>query len=263
MRSLAFVCLIGWLCCGCALVQPWQGAPSNDGEPKPLRVALPLTPSPPSPTPEATAVEPLSRGALWAHWNALRGDPYALDSVERRLEPGEKVTCDPKAMLRYTGTHLRYAGPLLVSAPFKERLARFEAVAASVAREVYGREPRRIRHFGAYSCRSTRNRKHVVSEHALGNAVDVVGFDFGPATKAAPLPDALPRALRGPFQISVARHWAADKGATAAVHARFLSELTERLREQPDIFRSMFGPGHGGHDDHLHLDVSPWRYVDL
>jgi hypothetical protein len=24
-----------------------------------------------------------------------------------------------------------------------------------------------------------------------------------------------------------------------------------------------FGPGHGGHDDQLHLDAAPWRYVDL
>jgi hypothetical protein len=25
----------------------------------------------------------------------------------------------------------------------------------------------------------------------------------------------------------------------------------------------MFGPGHIGHEDHLHFDVSPWRYIDL
>jgi hypothetical protein len=240
-------------------MEPWRGASASDGAPK-LTSMTSLTPALPQ---VETTAEPLSRAALWAQWNTLRGDAYALDHIERRLEPGEKVPCDPKAMVRYTGTHLRYAGPLLVSAHFKERLVRFEAVAASVAREIYGREPQRIRHFGAYSCRATRNRKHVVSEHALGNAVDVVGFDFGSATKATPLPDELPRALRHPFQVNVARHWATDKGGAAAIHARFLAELTARLREHPDIFRSMFGPGHGGHDDHLHLDASPWRYVDL
>jgi hypothetical protein len=244
-------------------MEPWRGASASDGAPKLAPTLAPITSLTPALPQAETTAEPLSRGALWAQWNAVRGDAYALDRVERRLQPGEKVTCDPKAMVRYTGTHLRYAGPLLVSEHFKERLARFEAVAASVAREVYGREPRRIRHFGAYSCRATRNRKHVVSEHALGNAVDVVGFDFGPAAKATPLHDELPRALRHPFQVSVARHWTADKGAAAVIHARFLSELTARLREHPDIFRSMFGPGHGGHDDHLHLDASPWRYVDL
>jgi hypothetical protein len=165
-------------------------------------------------------------------------------------------------MVRYSGTHLRYAGPLLVSEPFQQRLARFEAIAAEVAREVYGREPRRIRHYGAFSCRSTRNRRHVVSEHALGNELDVVGFDFASATKAAPLPAGLPRALRGHFQVRIARHWSATS-ETGAIHARFLALLTERLRDRRDVFRSMFGPGHGGHDDHLHLDASPWRYVDL
>jgi hypothetical protein len=39
--------------------------------------------------------------------------------------------------------------------------------------------------------------------------------------------------------------------------------LTQRLRDRDDIFRCMFGPGHGGHDNHLHLDAAPWRYVDL
>jgi len=131
-----------------------------------------------------------------------------------------------------------------------------------VARETYGREPVRIRHYGAFSCRPTRNRSRLTSEHALGNALDLVGFDFGPATKAKPLPPGLPPALKSGFQVRVGKHWAATV-RTARVHAHFLAALTERLRARGDIFRSMFGPGHGGHDDHLHLDVSPWRYVDL
>jgi hypothetical protein len=205
-----------------------------------------------------------SRSSLLAAWNRLRGDAYSLDGIERWLQPGQRVSCDAGAMVSYRGKRLRYAGSLLVSEPFRERLERFEVLAAEVGREVYGREPRLIRHYGAYSCRSTRNRRHVVSEHALGNALDLVGFDFGAAKKAEVLPVGVPRSLRAPFQVSVARHWAGRaRGEAGAVHARFLERLTTRLRESPDIFRSMFGPGHGGHDDHLHLDVSPWRYVDL
>jgi hypothetical protein len=205
-----------------------------------------------------------SRSSLLAAWNRLRGDAYSLDRIERRLPPGQRVSCDAGAMVSYRGKRLRYAGSLLVSEPFLERLERFEVLAAEVGREVYGREPRLIRHYGAYSCRSTRNRRHVVSEHALGNALDLVGFDFGAAKKAELLPVGVPRSLRAPFQVSVARHWEGRaRGEAGAVHARFLERLTTRLRERPDIFRSMFGPGHGGHDDHLHLDVSPWRYVDL
>ncbi|HEY3496923.1 MAG TPA: extensin family protein, partial [Polyangiaceae bacterium] len=199
---------------------------------------------------------------LWARWNAFRGDEYELDSVERWMPEGERATCDRSALVSYPGTTIRYQGAVLVRPAFKERLARFESVVAEAAREIYGREPRRLRHYGAFSCRSTRNRSRLLSEHALGNALDVVGFDFGPATKATPLSPGLPPALKQSFQVRVARHWAAEAG-TSATHARFLRLVTERLRERDDIFRSMFGPGHGGHDDHLHLDVSPWRYVDL
>jgi hypothetical protein len=213
---------------------------------------------------QASEVEaaPLSRGALFSAWNALRGDPYPLDAADRWLEPGARLKCDRTSLVSYRGTSLRYHGAVLVSPAFQERLARFEEVVREVAKEVYGRAPHRIRHLGAFSCRSTRNRSRLVSEHALGNALDLAGFDFGAATKATALAEGLPGALRHPFQVRVGRHWGATAGA-GAVHARFLATLTERLRERSDVFRSMFGPGHGGHDDHLHLDVSPWRYVDL
>jgi hypothetical protein len=211
---------------------------------------------------QAGAETPLSRGELWATWNAVQGDAYALDGVERWIPEGQRVSCARDGLVSYRGDVIRYAGSVLVNPAFRERLGRFEQVVAEVARETYGREPVRIRHYGAFSCRPTRNRSRLTSEHALGNALDVVGFDFGPATKAKPLIAGAPRELRGSFQVRVGRHWAATKG-TGAVHARFLATLTARLRERDDIFRSMFGPGHGGHDDHLHLDVSPWRYVDL
>lgn len=205
------------------------------------------------------------RSGLLSAWNRLRGDEYPLDEVERWLSPGERVTCDPKGLVSYRGTSVRYAGSVLVDPAFRQRLERFETVVAETAREVYGREPRLLRHYGAFSCRATRNRKHVVSEHALGNALDLVGFDFGAATKQQPLPSSLPKQLRAPFQVRVGRHWSppSNGSAAATVHARFLALLTERLSDRGDIFRCMFGPGHGGHDDHLHLDAAPYRYVDL
>jgi hypothetical protein len=198
-------------------------------------------------------------------WNELRGDGYPLDDIERWLAPGERMACDQKAMVSYRGTRLRYSGSLLVDPAFRERLARFEELAAQTAREVYGREPRLIQHFGAFSCRATRNRRRLLSEHALGNALDLVGFDFGPASKVQPLPDRVPPRLRQPFQVRIARHWHAGKSGddVSTLHTRFLALLTERLRDRDDIFRGMFGPGHGGHDNHLHLDAAPWRYVDL
>ena len=207
----------------------------------------------------------LGRQRLLSAWNELRGDAYPLDAVDRWLEPGQRVSCDARGMVAYRGSALRYAGSVLVYPAFRERLARFEEVAVATGREVYGREPRLVRHYGAFVCRATRNRKLRVSEHALGNALDLVGFDFAAATKAQPLPEGLPKRLRSPFQVRVAKHFKAAPGSGEldALHTQFLRRLTERLRERDDIFRSMFGPGHGGHDDHLHLDAAPFRYVDL
>jgi hypothetical protein len=101
-----------------------------------------------------------------------------------------------------------------------------------------------------------------MSEHALGNAIDVVGFDFTRATKKDGLAPGLPRELRGPFQVRVARHWDGDaKGPSAAVHAHFLRQLAARLSDRSDVFRGMIGPSRSDHADHFHFDMSPWRYV--
>ncbi len=211
-----------------------------------------------------TAAPLPSRWTLWAAWNAQNGDAYELDAIPRRLEgPRGRVECEREGLVEYRGTAVRYHGPVVVREAFQPRLERFEAVLVDVARETYGRAPRRIRHLGAFSCRRSRTRSHMVSEHALGNAIDILGFDFGAATKADPLPDGLPKHLRGPFEVRVLRHWDKATNPTAALHARFLRLLTERLAERRDVFRSMFGPGHRGHSDHFHFDMTPWRYVDL
>jgi hypothetical protein len=222
--------------------------------------------------------ETVTRGELLARWNAAHGDAYPLDGVERFIElspttAGKKrprIQCDDENLVLYPGTTVRYAGPLRVHPAFRDRLERFEALVTDVSKEVYGRAPRRIRHYGSYSCRTSRARSYRISEHALGNALDVVGFDFGPLTKKDG-PFALPKGLKGPFEVRVARHWnAPSNGArgtaateTAALHAHFLHLLTRRIEERRDVFRILIGPGHGSHKDHFHFDMSPWNYVDL
>ncbi len=200
----------------------------------------------------------------WATWNAFRGDAYELDAIQRHLEDAAgKVVCRPETLVRYAGSSIRYQGAVEINPAFRQRLERFEQLLSETALEVYGRPPRRIRHLGAYSCRSSRNRSYRLSEHALGNAIDIVGFDFAPATKQRPLAAGLPRQLRGAFEVRVARHWNASAGNTALVHARFLRLLLDRLQERGNVFRGVVGPGHPGHADHFHFDMSPWRYVRL
>jgi hypothetical protein len=166
-------------------------------------------------------------------------------------------------METYSGTTLRYYAPLKVSSAFRERLERFEEVVRDVATEVYGRPPHRIRHLGAYSCRLSRNRSQRLSEHALGNAIDISGFDFGAASKEQTQALELPRQLKGPFQVRVVKHWRRQGAGVAGRHALFLERLTEHLLSRNDIFRVAIGPSHRGHHDHFHFDVSPWRYSHL
>ena len=206
--------------------------------------------------------ELLSRTQLWATWNSLRGDPYPLDDVERLLDTGARISCRPGALVSHRGKLLSYQGAVQVDPAFVERLVRFEQVVLEVAADVYGRAPTRLRHFGAYSCRPTRNRGARLSEHALGNAIDVIGFDFARARKTEPLQEGLPRELRGAFQVRVARHWkVTGSNPSSAVHQRFLHELAERLSDRSDVFRGMIGPSRSDHADHFHLDMGPWRYV--
>jgi hypothetical protein len=210
------------------------------------------------------AVEPPAWIELLARWNSLQGDAYELDSLERFTEtPRARQQCTSEGLVNYSGTSLRYAGSVRVNSAFKVRLERFELVVADVAREVYGRPPKRVRHYGAYSCRRSRYRTHRISEHALGNAIDIVGFDFGPVSKQEPALADLPRSLRGAFQVRVAKHWQESKSPVSRVHTRFLRELSARLAERQDIFRILIGPSHRGHSDHFHFDMSPWRFVNL
>lgn len=213
---------------------------------------------------DAARQSTLSRSELLARWNAVRGDGYELDSVDRYIAPSgsRRVQCSPEGMVLYRGNAVRYQSPVTVNPAFRERLRRFEDAVAEVSVEIYGRAPRRIQHYGAYSCRASRNRSYRLSEHALGNAIDVAGFDFGPADKKAPVLAGQPKRLRAPFVVKVARHWGKSGDVVAETHARFLRALTDRLRER-DVFRGFVGPGHPGHDDHLHFDVAPWRYVRL
>ena len=172
------------------------------------------------------------------------------------------MTCNPGALVRHSGTHLRYQGSVQIDPAFRDRLVRFEALVVEVASEVYGRAPMRLSHFGAFSCRSSRNRSHRLSEHALGNAIDVTGFDFARATREQALKGGLPAKLRGSFQNPGGPPL--ERGSREprlGYPLALLARLAERLSERDDVFRVMIGPSRSDHSDHFHFDMSPWRYV--
>jgi hypothetical protein len=189
--------------------------------------------------------------------NELRGKPYALDSISRELGKGAVAGCPEQVEIRsYAGQELNYGNPVLVARSFVPKLQAFERVVAEVAQSHYGRAPDRILHFGTRMCRSVRGSTRRLSEHALGNAIDVSGFQWSRTRKLPGLPPGSERA----FKVTVLQHWSGAGTPEAAEHRRFLHDLVERTVAD-EIFRGVIGPGREGHADHLHFDAAPWGYT--
>jgi hypothetical protein len=185
---------------------------------------------------------------------------YALDAIPRTLKPGEALPCvrGTIPLISYRGAQIRYQKPVRIHPAFESQLRAFEELVAELAVAHYGRIPRRLVHLGGYNCRVMRLYPDYVSEHALGNAIDLAGFDFAPIGRRDARAAGLAPALRGAFHIRLAADWQAKGSA----HAAFLRALAAELARRPEIFRVLLGPGYPGHHNHLHLDHAPYRLVD-
>ncbi len=193
---------------------------------------------------------------------ALALEGFALDDLPRTVAPEGPIHCPKVDLVTYRGDVLRYHTPVRVYVGFREHLRRFEEVARDVAVEVYGRAPSRIRHLGTLNCRRIRTWPDYLSEHGLGNAIDVAGFDFAPLPRKLARDSSLPPKLRRGFQVRLDPHWTGTTGVPA-IHAHFLHLLAERLVARQDIFRVMLGPAYPGHKNHFHFDCAPWRIVEI
>ncbi|MCB9739770.1 MAG: extensin family protein [Deltaproteobacteria bacterium] len=191
---------------------------------------------------------------------SLAAGGYPLDAIERVLAPKGKVRCPTVEKTRYPGDVIPYHSKVMVARPFVGHLRAFERLVAEVAVRHYGRAPRKLRHIGTYNCRRIRQWPTFLSEHGLANGIDVAGFDFGPAPRAERA--ALPKALRGAFTVRVRKHWRSERAADAR-HRAFWHDLGRELVAAKHIFRVVLGPGYPGHEDHLHLDLAPWRLVEI
>jgi hypothetical protein len=196
---------------------------------------------------------------LLALWNRMRGDPYVLDTIPRSIAD-QTLDCMPEALVSYAGTHLRYARGVRVHPAFIERLKRFEQLVIDVSKDIYERPAKRLIHQGAYNCRSVRGNQTRISEHALGNAIDVRGFEFNAMARQQARNSQLPKSLRRKFVVSVHDHWNSAKESDR-LHREFLKELSRRLQEQDAMFRGVIGPAHPRHGGHLHLDCGPFSYI--
>jgi hypothetical protein len=178
---------------------------------------------------------------------------YALDGLQRKVAVGH---CPEVSLREFSGQSLSFLPPARVAAAFRSHLVQFEDVVRKVALHIYGRAPSAVLVAASYDCRSVRGKQRRLSEHALGNAIDITGFRF------PPVPGSWLHAAQDGFDVRVEQHWHAHWGWAERRHARFLEELTRSLIES-DVFRTLLGPAHPDHKDHFHFDMAPGRFVDL
>lgn len=209
-------------------------------------------------TADAQPVQQEPAVSYFSYFDSWGADGYALDGTERFLADKQQVTCDASQLVVYRSRTLRYA--VKAHAAFVERLQRFDALLIALATSHYGRAPKRLLHRGVFSCRSQHSRKERISEHALGNAIDVIGFDFGALQRKLDSPASMPRHMRRAFSVRVQSHWS-PRHARDRYHAQFLHKLAEAIRNDPSVFRGIVGPPRPRHHDHLHFDMAPWRYA--
>jgi hypothetical protein len=104
-----------------------------------------------------------------------------------------------------------------------------------IARRILGAEVTRLNHLGTYSCRSMRQFKGILSQHAFANAIDVSEF-----------------VLTNGQSISVQREWKSSSPKT-----RFLREVSAAACK---TFRVSVSPdGDANHWNHLHWDMGLYK----
>jgi hypothetical protein len=169
--------------------------------------------------------------------------PYALDGLPRTSELAA-AGCPHIPLEDHVGDPIPWRPAFRITPVFAPSVRALEAVVASTAREVYGCAPTVLLSASGYRCTTVRGRPERISEHALGNAIDLRGIELDDETT-----------------ITVRDHWHAHPGDDPR-HARFWRLLVVHVTERA-IFRGIIGPPDPDHLDHLHFDRGPSTFVDL
>jgi hypothetical protein len=214
---------------------------------------------------------------------------YPLDGLRRKVSGDDD--CPEVKLQKFSGQTLLLSPSARINPSFREPLLELEQVVREVSLRVYSRVPTSILVAASYGCRTVNGSGRRLSEHALGNAIDIKGFRFAAqeqdgsakgkgsasstkngASKSSATRTGSAAKTKGSvakkaadsatFDVLVAKHWKARGDASERLASRFLHELTEALLER-DVFRTLLGPAHRDHDDHFHFDMAPTHYVDL
>jgi hypothetical protein len=156
-------------------------------------------------------------------------------AVQRWRSPGGASCAVDTPVRASAGTLAGFSPPLETSCAMLVAWSDFEADVDAAARRLLGSRLLAVRHFGSFGCRRMTGNAGRLSLHAKARALDVSGFQLADGRVVTVLDG-----WRGPRD---QRRFL--RAVAAAACRRFSVTLT------PDSDRF--------HQDHLHVDIGPWR----
>jgi hypothetical protein len=149
--------------------------------------------------------------------------------------------CGVDGAVRISRSAISWNRPATMGCQLAARLWGFETtVLQPAARRTLGRTVRKLSHAGAYDCRGERGgRPERLSEHALGRAIDITGFELDDGSV-----------------VSVLKDW---RGSGAK--SEFLHQVAAGACQ---VFSVVITPNHNAlHSDHLHMDIGPYKLCGM
>jgi hypothetical protein len=211
----------------------WAQAPTAPlPPPRPDRPEMPASePRSESPPPAETPAEKPASDDNSAHTACLdRLTKLGLRFEKRPPVQEGQCSIENPVLLSSLANGIEVAPASLMACSVAESLARWMSeVVAPEAERQFQSAPTKLLIGTSYQCRDQRNGAKL-SEHALGNGVDVMGFEF---------------AKRSPLSIAAQ--------SENSPEATFQSAIQKAACP---IFNTVLGPGSdAAHGDHLHLDL--------
>jgi hypothetical protein len=129
--------------------------------------------------------------------------------------------------------------PVKVNCSIALAMSEFERrVLQPAAQATFNQHIRRVHHMGGYTCRTIAGSRRI-SQHALGNAIDIAAFELADGS-----------------MISVQHDWSGARERSA-----FLREVA---RGACETFNVVLSPAtDAAHHDHFHFDLGPWRHCSI
>lgn len=184
----------------------------------------------PPPAPAAPALPTFPTGAACVSALISRGVEF------QRVDDRRQGQCGMDTAVRVRAGQAGLNRPVDLSCSMAYALDTYKTnVIQPLALRYFGQPVVRLHHYGGYVCRGRSGNPMRISEHALGRAIDIGGFELADGT-----------------MINVERHW-----RNAGNMSRFLQEAA---RHGCNHFSVVLGPNHDrAHADHLHFDIGRWR----